>query len=295
MSTKLAEQQDKARLSYVQKSVQGAIAQMPDLINQSEATRLTLNIWSAALDSISNARKPFTWTQDGIRQFITQAIKYVALGLDAASRELWVYPYGDVMSLSPSSHGYLKLIKEYAVGEPIREMLVFVIRQGEKFRVKYGAATDEWEYENDMFSDAPPIGYVTILVYQDGTSRVMEHTLADIAARKAKAGSGKGTSPAWEQWPIEMAKAKAVKRHARTINIKLRPELEKVGVQRMEDLPDFEQIKDVTPDVIELAEVAESKDEQSTPEVEVVDDQDVSLPFGYGDSGQQQIDEGWMR
>ena len=296
MSTQLAEQQDKARLSYVRKSVQDAIKQMPDLINQSEATRLTLNIWSAALDSISAGKgRQFTWTQDGIRNFITQAIKYVALGLDAANRELWVYPYGDVMSLSPSSHGYLKLVKEYAVGEPVKDMLVFVIRQGEKFKVRYGAETDEWEYENDLFSDAAPIGYVTVLVYQDGTSRVMEHTLADIEARKAKAGSGKGTSPAWEQWPIEMAKAKAIKRHARTVNIKLKPELEKVGVQRMEDLPDFEQIKDVTPDVIELPEVAESKSEKVTAEVEVMPDEEVPLPFGYGDSGQGQIDEGWMR
>ncbi len=299
MSTKLAEQQDKARLSYVQKSVQGAIAQMPDLINASEATRLTLNIWSAALDSIANSKKPFEWTQDGIRGFITQAIKYVALGLDAVNRELWVYPYGDVMSITPSSHGYLKLIKEYAVGEPIKDMLVFVIRKGEKFRVKYGAETDEWEYENDMFSDAPPIGYVTILVYQDGTSRVMEHTLADIAARKAKAGSGKGTSPAWEQWPIEMAKAKAIKRHARTVNIKLKPELEKVGVQRMEDLPDFEDMKDVTPDVIELPDVAETKPEKAKSKkaepVEVIESDDVPLPFDYGDDDQGRIDEGWMR
>lgn len=123
----------------------------------------------------------------------------------------------------------------------------------------------------------------------------MEHTLADIAARKAKAGSGKGTSPAWEQWPIEMAKAKAIKRHARTVNIKLKPELEKVGVQHMEDLPDFEQIKDVTPDVIELPEVAESEPEKVTAEVEVMPDEDVPLPFGYGDSGQGQIDESWMK
>ena len=199
MSTKLAEQQDKARLSYVQKSVQGAIAQMPDLINQSEATRLTLNIWSAALDSISAGKgRQFTWTQDGIRQFITQAIKYVALGLDAVNNEIYVFPYGNQMTITPSAHGLVKLAKEYSVGDrKILDILRFAVKQGEKFKVKYGPLTDEWEYENDMFSDAPPIGYVTVIVYDDGTSRVMEHTLKDIEKRRK--ASKAPNSPAWTQ------------------------------------------------------------------------------------------------
>ena len=293
MSNKLMEQQDKARLSYVQKNVQGAIAQMPDLINASEATRLTLNIWSAALDSIANSRKPFEWTQDGIRGFITQAIKYVALGLDAVNNEIYVFPYGNQMTITPSAHGLVKLAKEYAVGDrKILDILPFVIRKGERFAVTYGAKTDEWEYHNILFNDAEPLGYVTVLVYDDGTSRVMEHTLQDIAKRRK--ASKAPNSPAWTQWEIEMSKTKAVRRHATTVNIKLRPELEKVGVKRFDDLPDIDDLKDVTPDVIELPEVVEA--EQGAIDADPNPTQnDVSLPFGYGDSGQGQIDEGWMR
>ena len=292
MSNKLMEQQDKARFSHINANVQGALAQMPDLINASEATRLTMNVWSAAVDAAKDA-KNFQWTQDGIRQFITQAIKYVALGLDAVNRELYVYPYGNLMTITPSSHGILKLIKEHAVGVPIKDMLVFVVREGEEFNVTYGARSDEWEYKNKMFSDGKPLGYVTVLVYEDGTSRVMEHTLQDIAKRRK--ASKAPNSPAWTQWEEEMAKAKAVKRHAKTVNIKLRPEMAQVGVEKIDDLPDFERIKDVTPDVIELPEIAENEPEEVTAEAEAIPNEDVSLPFGYGDSGQGQIDEGWMR
>ena len=283
MTNKLTEQQDKARFSHIQKNVQGALALMPDLINQSEANRLTMNIWSAAVDAAKDS-KNFQWTQDGIRQFITQTIKYVALGLDAVNREVYVYPYGNLMTVTPSSHGYLKLIKEFAVGEnKIVDMLVFVIRKGEEFKVTYGARSDEWEYKSLMFNDADPIGYVTVLVYEDGTSRVMEHTLEDIEKRRK--ASKAPNSPAWTQWGIEMAKAKAIKRHAKTVNIKLKPEMEQVGVKKMDDLPDFEDLKDVTPEVIELPEVAEVK-----PEAE-----EVPLPFDYGQDGQGQIDESWMK
>jgi len=292
MSNKLMEQQDKARFSHINANVQGALAQMPDLINASEATRLTMNVWSAAVDAAKDA-KNFQWTQDGIRQFITQAIKYVALGLDAVNRELYVYPYGNLMTITPSSHGILKLIKEHAIGVPIKDMLVFVVREGEEFNVTYGARSDEWEYKNKMFSDGKPLGYVTVLVYEDGTSRVMEHTLEDIARRRK--ASKAPNSPAWTQWETEMAKAKAIKRHAKTVNIKLKPEMKQVGVEKIDDIADFEDMKDVTPDVIELPEVAESKSEKVTAEVEVMPDEEVPLPFGYGDSGQGQIDEGWMR
>lgn len=296
MSNKLMEQQDKARFSHINANVQGALAQMPDLINASEATRLTMNIWSAAVDAAKDS-KNFQWTQDGLRGFITQAIKYVALGLDAVNRELYVYPYGNQMTITPSSHGILKLIKEHAIGVPIKDMLVFVVREGEEFNVTYGARSDEWKYKNKMFSDGKPLGYVTVLVYEDGTSRVMEHTLEDIARRRK--ASKAPNSPAWTQWETEMAKAKAIKRHARTVNIKLKPEMEQVGVKKLDDLPDFEDMKDVTPDVIELPDVAETKPEKAKSKkvepVEVVENEDVPLPFGYGDDDQGRIDEGWMR
>ena len=86
---------------------------------------------------------------------------------------------------------------------------------------------------------------------------------------------------------------KAVRRHASTVNIKLKPELEKIGVKRMDDLPDLDNIKDVTPDVIELPEVAEAEPETVEADPGPVQD-DVPLPFDYGD-GQGQIDESWMK
>lgn len=257
MTSQLVEQKDKARLAHVQKQVQSALTAMPGLVSGSEATRLTLGLWSAAMDSIADMAsrgKQFTWTEDGIRYFITQAIKFVALGLDAVNREVYVYPYGERMTITPSAHGLVKLAKEHAVGDrKILDMLKFAVREGEEFRVTYGAKTDDWEYHNILFNTAKPIGYVTILVYDDGTSRVMEHTLQDIEKRRAV--SKAKNSPAWTNWPVEMALAKSIRRHANTVNIKLRPEVKQLGIERLDDLPDddnMDDIKDVTPDIISL-------------------------------------------
>lgn len=243
----LQEQKKVSIADYFQQQVAQAVASMPDFISDSEARRLTLNIVVAAQEAIektiddakkNDKKKPFSWTQRNIPEFVTQIIKHVTAGLDAANSELYVYPYGDKMTIIPSYRGYAKMAIEHSVGEEIQEFLHFIVREGETFKVTYGTRTDEWSYESITFNTGKPLGYITVIVYKDGRSRVMEHTLQDIEKRK-QANPFKG-SPAWTNWPEEMAIAKAIKRHAKTVNIRLKPE-----VQEVAEMAGFEEFKDL--------------------------------------------------
>jgi recombinational DNA repair protein RecT len=269
MSNKLQTSQRKTMTEYFQEQVGRAVASMPDLISSSEANRLTLNLLVAAQNSIEKDGNKFKWTNSNISDFLSQLIMHVTAGLDAANNEVYAYPYKNKMAVMPSYKGYRKMVKEHAVGTPVTDILCFVVREGEKFRVHYGRNDDEWDYESITFNTAPVVGYVTVALYEDGSSRVMEHTLEDIEKRM-KANPG-GTSPAWKNWPIEMAKAKAIKRHAKTIDIRLRPEVE--GAARSIDEDDFESFKDVTPPTIMLPEgigEEEVEEEEPVPEPEPV-------------------------
>lgn len=264
MTKSLQTQQKRSMTDYFQEQVLQAVATMPDFVTTSEARRLTLNIVVAAQDSIEKTQRsknPFAWSQKNIPDFITQMVKAVTAGLDASNDEVWVYPYGQKMTVSPSYRGYLKMVKEHSIGKEVKDMLVFVVREGETFSVKYGVHTDDWEYDSKMFNDAPPLGYVTVLVYEDGTCRVMEHTLMDIEKRKR--ANPMGESPAWKNWPVEMAIAKAIKRHARTVNLRLRPEIDKLA-----DFADFEGIKDLP--VIDMGDIEPLEVIPAEVEVEVI-------------------------
>lgn len=248
MSNALQERKRQTMVEYFQQEVTKALATMPDFINLSEARRLTLNMVVAAQDAVEKTidaarkdpkKKPFTFTPKNIPDFLTQVIMHVTAGLDAANDEVYVYPYGDKMAVKPSYRGFIKMAKEHALGDPIEDILPFVVREGESFFVKYGPQTDEWEYDSITFNGKPPIGYITVIVYKNGRSRVMEHTLEDVEKRRQ--ANPAGGSPAWKNWPVEMAIAKVLRRHARTVNIRLKPEVsavaELVGFEEVRDLP----------------------------------------------------------
>lgn len=284
---KLQTQQRKSFTNYLQDQVSRALDTMPGIVSTSEARRLTLNLAIAAQESIDKARKPFEWTNSSIATFLTKVTKTVTAGLDAANDEVYVYPYGQEMAVMPSYRGYVKMAKEHGVGKKITDMLCFVIREGETFSVSYGASSDEWHYQSIAFNDAEPIGYVTVVVYEDGTSRVMEHTLEEI--NKRMKANPQGTSPAWKNWPVEMAKAKALKRHAKTINIKLNADVEEVLEEEIQEEP----FKDVTPPTLELPQVAEPSVAVNKEEAAIPTPEPTSPPEPQA-AEQAEMDLSWM-
>lgn len=270
----IEKRQKQTMQDYFVKQVEIAVDGMAGAVSSSEAKRLTYNLVTAAQDNIvksKNGRNPFSWNQQNIHNFLTQVIMHVSAGLDASNDEVYAFPYGSEMSVQPSYRGHRKLIKEHAVGKKIVDLKCFTVRENETFEVEYGATEDRWEYKSKVFNNAPILGYVTVLVYEDGTSQVMEHTLEEIEKRRFAGTSG--NSPAWKNWETEMSKAKAIKRHARTVDIRLRQDIQEL-VNEMEKTE------------FEAFEVEETKIELPEPETELenvdddssVEDQEEDVP-----------------
>lgn len=314
MSQQLQAQQRKSMISYFQDQVALAVQSMQGLISSSEARRLTLNLVSAAEDSIEKEKDPkkkFKWDNNNARRFLTQVIKSVTAGLDAANGEVYAYPYGNKMEVVPSYRGVRKMVKEYAVGKVVMDIRPFVVREGDKFSVSYGLNTDDFTFEPESaFNMKDPVGYVTVALYEDGTCRVMTHTLEDIEKRKK--ANPQGTSPAWKNWPLEMAMAKAIKRHAKSIDIRLKPEAQEL-ISRVDD--EEIEFQDVTPaittieltgvDASELEEPEEKVVVEIEPEGEIEEaeakEEDAeppkvkkSAPSKSKKGAQVEIDEDWM-
>lgn len=202
-------------------------------VSEQEARRLTLNLCVAANKSIED--NDFSWSQVKPHEFVTDALRIATLGLDASNNEVYVIPYRDNKSKGKdgkplglidldvmiSAWGWRKLVMQYAVGKKVDDMIAFVVRKNDTFKLTSAPTGDTYIYEQEVFGTSEVVGYVTVVSYEDGTSRVMTHSKADIEKRH-KASKAKN-SPAWAQWYDEMAIAKAVRRHCKRMNIAVEP------------------------------------------------------------------------
>ena len=243
MNGQIENRQKKTMQAYFMDKVTQAVEGMSGAVSDDEARRLTYNLVTAAQESIDKGGGKFVWTQQSIHSFLTQAIMHITAGLDASNDEVYAFPQGQKMSVQPSYRGYRKMIKDHAVGRKIIDLQCYAIREGEEFEVEYGAADHKWRYKSLPFNTAPVLGYVTVIIYEDGSSQVMEHTLEDIKKRR-QAGSS-GNSPAWRNWETEMSKAKAIKRHAKSVDIRLRQDVQEyINNMDKEDLSEQEVMDD---------------------------------------------------
>lgn len=225
--SEIEKRQKQTMQNYFVEQVGLALEGMSGAVSTQEAKRLTYNLVTAAQEAVEKSKtsnRPFNWNPQNIHNFLTQVIMHVSAGLDAVNDEVYAFPYSQEMSVQPSYRGYRKMIKEHAVGKKIIDLQCYAVREGEEFNVEYRALDHKWEYKSKPFNEAPILGYVTVLIYEDGTSQVMEHTLEDI--RKRRFAGTSGNSPAWKNWEVEMSKAKAIKRHARTVDIRLKKEVQ---------------------------------------------------------------------
>lgn len=257
--SEIDKRQKQTMQNYFMDQVGMAVEGMSGAVSPEEARRLTYNLVTSAQDSIAKSKKSFTWTQQSIHNFLTQAIAHITAGLDASNDEVYAFPYGGEMSVQPSYRGYRKMIKEHAVGKKIVDLQCYAVREGEEFEVEYGATDHRWRYKSITFNTAPVLGYVTVIIYEDGSSQVMEHTLEDIQKRRQAGISG--NSPAWKNWETEMSKAKAIKRHARTVDIRLRQDIQKyMDDMDKADIPEVQQDMDDGSSKIELSDAKPVED-----------------------------------
>ena len=201
------------------------------VVSAGEAKRLALNLFvraNAALEEskiVLDGGRPAGWGDVDAPKFVMDAMKIVSIGLDAGNNEAYAIPYRNTktgrveLQCSPSAWGLRKLVIQHSIGKPISDIRPFIIREGDRFTVRHTPKDDIWELSSDPFNSGEILGYVTIALYEDGTSQVMTHTLDDI--KRLREASKSPNSPAWTKWGPEMAIAKAIRRHAKRITWKL--------------------------------------------------------------------------
>lgn len=273
MSNQLVQSQVRNITNFFVDQVTKFVTDLPETVGISEARRLTVNLCIEANAKLEE--QDMAWKNVDANKFLMDCIRMVTLGLDAGNDECYPIPYKNSktkkieLQCSPSARGLEKLVMEYSVGKKIVRFDAYAIKEDEVFSVKRTPGNDLWSYEEQPFSSGKVAGYVTIAVYEDGTSSVMTHSKEDIEKRRQ--ASKAPNSPAWKIWYTEMALAKATRRHCKRIPIKL-PDAKEQAFKRVdEDEDDFETFKDVTPPTIMLSEEIEEeefKEEEPVPEPE---------------------------
>jgi len=263
----LAKTSIKTVSGYFADQVSKYLAQMPGIIGDAEARRLTAVLCIKAQATMEESG--ITWEQIDAAKFAMDAIKVVTLGLDASMNECYPIPYRNnktnrvELQCSPSAKGMIKLVMNYASGpKKIKDFRSYVIREGDEFTLERTPGNDIWKFKQDIFGEGKAKAYVTIVVYEDGTSFVMPHTKADIEKRRS--ASKAPNSPAWKNWYDEMALAKGARRHCNAIPMQM-PKAVEDALNGLDD--EFEETKDVTPPTISLEapQVREEEPEAAQP------------------------------
>ena len=277
---------------YFMEKVAEQVDTLPDVIGSGEAKRLTANLVIRGNSALEECGAD--WSKVDAAKFMMDCVRMVTLGLDAGNNECYAIPYNNKKSgkvelqCSPSAKGYQKLALLYSVGKKIIDFSCFTIKEGDTFTVKRTPGNDIWTYEEDVFGSGKRKGYVTIVTYEDGTSKIMTHSLEDIEKRRN--ASKAPNSPAWTKWYDEMAQAKAIRRHATRISIKL-PDGAGKALKEMEDQAAEQEMKDVTPETIALPEMENNSGEN----VEAQEEAPAMIKAPAFAGGQYAFtDESWM-
>lgn len=293
-NSKLQQAQNQTVQSYFINQVANYLQDIPDVIGEGEGKRLAFNLVVKSSEALENGG--YEWQDVDVRKLTMDYVRMVTLGLDASNDECYVVPYNNKktqkvdLDCMISAKGLKKLVMQYAVGRKIIDFRAFAIREGDNFRLTRTPGDDKWEYQENIFGSGKVIGYVTIIIYEDGTSNVMTHSLADIEARRQASKSP--NSPAWAKWPIEMALAKATRRHCKSISIKL-PDAQEKALNAAEQ-QEIKEVQDSTP-LIEIAGTSYPVDEDGVIEGYPDTESQPKQPEApAGQPEQCSFDESWM-
>lgn len=239
---------------------------MPDIINEGEARRLAANLVTKANNALKDKGK--SWRDIDAASFTADLIRVVTLGLDAAADEVYTILYGNKIDVSESARGLRKLVTSYPAGpRQIIDFRAYPVRDGDHFTLTRTPGDDKWEYKEKLFSNSEVLGYVTIAIFDNHTSNVMTHSLEDI--QKRRDASRSPNSPAWTKWGVEMAIAKATRRHCRELGWAL-PTAKREALEELDAAEGKGEALDITPK-IQLLE------EQEPPQIRAQDQQQAVI------------------
>ena len=141
---------------------------------------------------------------------------HAGLSLNPMMSEAYLIPYksrdGLICTLQAGYRGLLKMAK--ASGE-VRDIYAEVVCEGDTFRVVKGTSAPNIEH---VYGDTRgfPTHVYAVTLFKDGYTRFEVMSWSEV--EKAKAGAG-GGSPAWKNYPGEMAKKVVIKRMCKTLPV----------------------------------------------------------------------------
>lgn len=257
--------------------VKEAVAYFQDsIISKTVAKQLVLSAVIAADTAMENGIG-VTWQTADLKKFAADAFRLIGYGIDFGNKEAYVIPYKNAktgkydLTTPISADGLVKLAKIYSV-KKISDVKKFYVREGDEISISHTNKGDEWTFNPVLFSTKPIVGFMTVVLYEDGTSDCELTTHEDVAKRRK--ASKAPNSPAWTQYPDEMGMKCAVRKHMKRISLAIPSDIS----------DNDEEFEPVTKD---MGDIASPKIETEYPKAEVageeyIDDLDmyVGTPLG---------------
>lgn len=255
-----------------------AIAYFQDsTLSKSVAKQLVLSAVIAADTAIENGNG-ISWKLVDLKKFAADAFRLIGYGIDFGNKEAYVIPYknpktGKYDLTTPiSADGLVKLARVYSV-KKISDIKKFYVREGDEISISHSGKGDEWTFNPVLFSSKPIIGFMTVVLYEDGTSDCELTTHEDVAKRRK--ASKAPNSPAWTQFGDEMGMKCAVRKHMKRISLALPSEIEN-------DDEDYEPVTKDMGDVstkieLDYPALVEAKESGKVTEAEEIHMEDVDF------------------
>lgn len=235
MSTEISEQAKIAKVSTLSKFfIDGAAGFFSNSdVAPAKIKQLVLSAVLAADTAIEN-NDAVDWKHVDVPKFTNDMFRLVGMGIDFANKEAYIVPYRNPktgkydLTTPVSADGLVKLAKLYSI-RPIKDFQKYVVREGDDISVEYGE-NKSWSYKPKLFNTGTVLGYLTVVVFEDGDFDAMITTLEEVEARRK--ASKAPNSPAWTKFPLEMGLAKSARKHMKRFAINLPSDIS--------EEPDFE-------------------------------------------------------
>ena len=224
MSNEISEQAKIAKVSTVAKCfIDGAANYFAN--SDKAPAKIKQLVLSAVLaaETAIEGNDSVDWKHVDVPKFTNDMFRLIGMGIDFGSKEAYVVPYRNPktgkydLTTPVSADGLVKLAKLYSV-RPIKTFEKYIVRQGDIVSVEYGE-NKSWHYKPILFNNAPVVGYLTVIIYEDGDFDPMITTLEEIEERRK--ASKAPNSPAWTKWPAQMGLAKSTRKHMKSVSINI--------------------------------------------------------------------------
>ena len=193
----------------------------PGLMQSATAQRCAMSAVSKVIGFMQE--QGLKWEEIDTAHLSRIFVRLAIFGLDAEAGHWYAYSRRNSKTglqqfdPNPSYQGERMLRINYSIGSfgKIKDIQALTIREGDTVKIKkdlFGKVTTV-DYDPLPFNKGKVVGYLGITLFEDGTTTVKEFTPEKIL--EYKAANPKGTSPAWEKWPIEMSMAKVIKHTAK--------------------------------------------------------------------------------